>query len=140
MFVGAPAILLIMFRMRPPIRVLLILLCLGIIMMRVGGAHLHYCFDGTEPPVSLHIDTQAGGHHKDGSVGSAQHEDVDISVGGDALIKKAPNLLDLLGLLIVLTFALLLPRLRSIACAFDSLVPVSAPRAYLRPPLRGPPL
>ncbi len=110
-------------------------------MMRVGGAHLHYCFDGLEPPVSLHIDGHAGSHHMDSGVSAGGHEDVDVSVGVDALVKKVPTLLDLLGLIGALVVLLhLLPRVRSVVPSVDFFLPVSATRAYLRPPLRGPPL
>jgi hypothetical protein len=130
-----------MLRLRSQSRTLLILLCIGIVMMRVGGAHLHYCFDGLEPPVSLHIDGHAGSHHLGSGVSSGGHEDVDVSVGVDALVKKLPTLLDLLGLVAALTVLMqLLPRIRSVTPLFDISFPFSTQRAYLRPPLRGPPL
>lgn len=130
-----------MLRLRPKFKTLLILLCIGIVMMRIGGAHLHYCFDGNEPPVSLHIDGHAGSHHMDSGISPGGHEDLDVSVGVDALIKKVPTLLDLLGVIAALVFFLhLLPRIRSVVPSVDTVLSVSAPRAYLRPPLRGPPL
>jgi hypothetical protein len=130
-----------MLRLRSQSRTLLILLCIGIVMMRVGGAHLHYCFDGSEPPVSLHIDGHAGSHHMSNGVSSSNHEDIDISVGVDALVKKVPTLLDLLGLIAALAIFLhLLPRVKTVVPSFDLVLPFSTRRAYLRPPLRGPPL
>jgi hypothetical protein len=141
MFVGLTAILAVMLRFRPQFKALLILLCIGIVMMRVGGAHLHYCFDGNEPPVSLHTDGHAGGHHLGVGNSSAGHEDVDVNVAVDILVKKISTLLDLLGLVAALAFVLhFLPRVRPVHLFDDSLLPVSAHRAYLRPPLRGPPL
>lgn len=129
-----------MLRLRPTSQLLIILLCIGIVMMRASGAHLHYCFDGSEPPVSLHIDNHAGSHHKTDSVASEEHADVDVSLGLDILIKKAPTPLDLLGLIAALScFIWLLPRIRAVALSADCLIPFFIRRAYLRPPLRGPP-
>ncbi|HTE41742.1 MAG TPA: hypothetical protein VK629_12995 [Steroidobacteraceae bacterium] len=129
-----------MLRLRPQLRTLLVLLCLSIVVMRVGGVHLHYCFDGAEPPVSWHMDGDADSHHKDILTGSPDHKDVDVSVSVEALVKKVPGLLDLLGILVVAVIALLLPRLRSDVFSLDSAVVHCAQPAYLRPPLRGPPL
>lgn len=130
-----------MLRLRSTTRTLLILLCTGIVMLRVGGAHLHYCFDGSEPPVTLHIDGHVGSHHMKGGVSAGGHEDMDVSVGVDALVKKVPTLLDLLGLIAALAFFLhLLPRVQTVVPSFDLVLPFSTRRAYLRPPLRGPPL
>lgn len=130
-----------MLRLRSQSRILLILLCIGIVLMRVGGAHLHYCFDGGEPPVTLHIDGHAGSHHMKDGLSSDGHEDMDVSVGVDALVKKVPTLFDFLGLIGALAFFLhLLPRVQTVVPSFDLVLPFSARRAYLRPPLRGPPL
>src|SRR5690349_13843461 len=69
-------------------RTLLILLCIGLVIMRVGGAHLHYCFDGSEPPVTLHVESH-GAHHSDPGVSASGHADMDVALGVDALIKKS---------------------------------------------------
>jgi hypothetical protein len=128
-----------MLRLRS--RALLLFLCIGIVMMRIGGAHLHYCFDGSEPPVSVHLDGHAGGHHEGATAVSSEHADMDVSIGVDILTKKVPSLLELLGLVAALTVLMhQLPRIRSVAPIFDFSFPPVAQRAYLRPPLRGPPL
>ena len=141
MFAEPPAILRPMLRLRSQSRALLILLCIGIVMMRVGGAHLHYCFDGSEPPVGLHIDGHAGGHHVNGDESASEHADMDVKTGVDALIKKNPTPFDVLGL-IAMRNALgrLSPRMQVVAHSFDLVLPFSAQRAHFRPPLRGPPL
>lgn len=49
------------------------------------GAHLHLCFDGKEPPRSVHVfDGSQGLHH----VGATQkHNDIDVKVTDQALAK-----------------------------------------------------
>lgn len=29
--------------------------CLAFLVMRIGGAHLHHCFDGSEPENAVHF-------------------------------------------------------------------------------------
>lgn len=47
------------------------LFCIVILAVRIGGAHLHLCFDGSEQPVSVHVgelvahDEHDGIHHTD---------------------------------------------------------------------------
>lgn len=51
------------------------------------GAHLHLCLDGagTEPPASVHI-ADVGGLHPESA--DSGHDDVDLSLGPEALVKK----------------------------------------------------
>ena len=123
------------------------MLCVAVITLRVGGAHLHLCFDGSEPPVSLHM-SDAGSHHADdhpanephAAVADFAHDDQDVGVGGDLVSKKTSSDVDLF--ILGLVFALLLFFVeRRRAAAPASRDPVSLPfRFHLRPPLRGPPL
>lgn len=47
------------------------LFCIVLLAVRIGGAHLHLCFDGTEQPLSVHVgelsahDEHGGIHHAD---------------------------------------------------------------------------
>jgi hypothetical protein len=125
-------------------RLVLALLCAAFVALRVAGAHLHLCFDGSEPPVSLHV-ADAGAHHAadDDHAHVAEpvsgHVDRDVVMNGDFVAKKPAG--DLLLPFLILAFALALytlaPRLGPIP---DYRSPVPLPsRARLRPPLRGPP-
>lgn len=115
---------------------LLTLVCVALLFARVGDAHLHLCFDGSEPPASLHF-TDAG-HHADHHVGEV-HDDLDLSLIDDVLSQMAKLGLGLLMLLLAafwLSFLLFVPA---------RIVPADPPRVTatppcsLRPPLRGPP-
>ena len=116
---------------------LLTLLCVMLLVVRVGGAHLHLCFDGGEPPVSLHL-MDNGVHH--GAPGmDAAHQDADIAVAGEVLAKFAKLGLDLPVLLLAaLLVWSLLQAPRQPAPGYRNPLSVSTART-LRPPLRGPP-
>ena len=116
--------------------VLLTLLCVTILLARVGGAHLHLCFDGSEPPASLHfneVDHQAE-HHTD-----AEHDDLDISAVGDVVTKSGLSSLDLPALLLVVLLLSLLTTLYKPAHTRPAHAFAASP-PFLLPPSRGPPL
>jgi hypothetical protein len=121
-------------------RLVLAVLCAALVALRIAGAHLHLCFDGSEPPVSLHV-ADAGAHHGDGhaDVVSGGHIDRDVAMSGDFVAKKSAG--DLLAPFFILAFTLALlavaPR-RGLPADYRSPHPLPA-RARLRPPLRGPP-
>lgn len=120
------------------LKLLTVLLCAVIVVLRVGGAHLHLCFDGSEPPVSLHT-TDSGVHHGDAAA-SVPHSDQDISLGAEALVKKSSAALDLAALTFAFALLLfLLPRSRHLLPDFLAPPRRSPARHRLRPPLRGPP-
>lgn len=118
-------------------RPLLLTLLLAVLLSaRVGGAHLHMCFDGSEPPASLHFSD--AGHHDDHHAEEA-HDDVDVSVMAEAAAKLGKLSLDLplLVAAALIIFSLWLSAQRP-------LLPYPRPWAvsdpcFLRPPLRGPP-
>jgi hypothetical protein len=118
-----------------------------VVMMRTGGAHLHYCFDGSEPPVSVHWQNDVDHHHvghaadKPAVASQVEHSDVDVLLSDDAPIKKSTPDLDLIALVLALPILFaLLSIIRSYASDFRSQVPSGAQRVFDRPPLRGPPL
>jgi len=119
-------------------RLQLVLLCAAVVVLRIGGTHLHLCFDGSEPPVSLHL-SDSGVHHGDEAAPSP-HADQDVSIGAEALVKKYSAAFDLAALAFV--FALLLfflPRVRNPLPDFFATAHPAFARLRLRPPLRGPP-
>jgi hypothetical protein len=120
------------------------LLCAAFVALRIAGAHLHLCFDGSEPPVSLHI-ADAGGHHAGDDASEhpidpvGGHVDRDVAMSGDFVAKKPTA--DLLLPFFVLAFALAsftLATVRNPLPTYRSPLPCAS-RSRLRPPLRGPP-
>jgi hypothetical protein len=85
---------------------LIALLCVALVFARIGGAHLHLCLDGGEPPVSLHV-ADSGIHHAEEAV-SAPHADQDLAIGQDLVVKKPFGDLDPALLAFALAFLVLL--------------------------------
>ena len=105
---------------------------------RVTGAHLHLCFDGSEPPLTLHTADSA---HVDHHAGESQHhDDLDVEPIGDLLAKSAQLLMLAVFATAILLFALLAPPWRLVTIDRDSLRPARPPPPFLRPPLRAPPV
>lgn len=114
---------------------LLTLLCVALLVVRVGGAHLHLCFDGGEPPVSLHLMDDAA-HTGPGM--QSGHQDMDVALAGEAFAKTAKLGLDLPILLIAALLAWSLFQAPRPSVPGYRLPLISAVH-FLRPPLRGPP-
>ena len=115
--------------------ILLTLACVAVLAGRIGGAHLHLCFDGSEPPASLHFNES--GHPDDHHLDSA-HDDLDISAIGEAIAKAGKVSLDLPALLFFAFLLCLLAPSQGRLLLHRSPPRVATP-AFLRPPLRGPP-
>src|SRR5688572_18101549 len=114
------------------------LFAIAVIAVRVGDAHLHFCADGKEQPVALHVADAPGEHHSD--EGESTHQDRDLDVSGPTLFKKVAGLDDLtLAPLLASAIVLLLPIVRRIEPLSNAAPLVPAPPFSLRPPLRGPP-
>lgn len=114
------------------------MLCLALVVVRVGGAHLHLCFDGSEPPVSFHA-VDLDPHHGSPDA-STMHEDADLAIGGDILAKQAKLAGSLVALLVLsFLFAVLAGRHHPLVCPRTAPARLRTPR-LLRPYLRGPPL
>jgi hypothetical protein len=118
-------------------RFLIALLCIFVVTMRIGGAHVHFCFDGSEPPATLHMSSDEGSHHED----EAAHTDMDVSLSGDTLIKKFESSIQpLLLLAVAILFIRFTPVLTISRTRFNSLPRLLSQFAFQRPLLRGPPL
>ncbi len=116
---------------------LLTLLCIALLCARVGGPHLHLSLDGGAVPALVHTEVQTG-HHAEHH-GDA-HENLDISLVGEALAKPGKLLLDLPVLLLAAFWlSVLFAASRPILAAGPSRLLISSTH-FLRPPLRGPPL
>lgn len=103
------------------------------LMVSWSGVHGHFCFDGQEPPVSLHVDMLGG--HTDHAPDEA-HQDIDIEQPQSVLVKTVK-----LDLFVPVFLALvILLRAGGTAFTFQSIVS-SRPRRSIgvRPPLRAPP-
>lgn len=125
-----------MFRRASSNAWLLTLVCAALLFARLGGAHLHLCFDGSEPPASLHVTDS--GHHADHHDG-ATHDDRDVWLLGDALTQPGKLGMDLPLLLAAVWLVMLLfTRLRLVPAA--PLRVADSPPRFCRPLLRGPPL
>jgi hypothetical protein len=122
---------------RRPSIFMLLLLCGIMLSGRAAGIHLHLCFDGSEPPASVHFEDAGhhGEHHAD-----EEHQDLDLSLAFEAIAKAVKQGLDL-PVFLLAALLLLPPLVRTTlrrglpeppAGAFPS-------RLSLRPPLRGPP-
>jgi hypothetical protein len=120
-------------------RFLIATLCVVMLVLRVSGLHVHLCMDGTEPPMSFHVE-DAGIHHLDEASAGDEHADRDFSLASDVVVKKPQAGLDLTlaaAFCALLLFMLARPRK---LFAFPSLpAKVRSARTRLRPPLRGPP-
>jgi hypothetical protein len=127
-----------MLRSRSFLRVWIALVSLAVVAMPVSGAHLHLCFDGSEPPATFHP-VEDGSVH-DGCPTGVSHNDKDVSLQGVALAKKHDGALDLPT---AITAAVLVIRMPVTAPApvFESDVatPIPLRVARLLPPLRAPP-
>jgi hypothetical protein len=114
------------------------LLAIAVLAVRVGDAHLHFCGDGKEERVTLHVADAPGQHHAD--EGESAHNDRDLDISGPTLLKKVDGLEDsTLAPLLSFAFVLLLPIVRRIEPVANATPVVLTALFFLRPPLRGPP-
>ena len=99
-----------------------------------SGAHGHLCFDGQEPPISIHMDTL--GEHPDHAA-DEQHVDANVDLSQPLLAKLTK--IDLPHLLAAaLLFAVLFEKTSFVVSNYSPTY--SSRRIGLRPPLRAPPV
>jgi hypothetical protein len=114
---------------------LLTLLCVTLLAVRIGGAHLHFCFDGQEPAASVHmldVDT-----HPDAGM-DAEHHDYDVMLGDNNLAKSGTLGIEL-PVFLIAVIALLLPRVQRRSRMPSSATLLRTAPPFLRPPGRAPP-
>lgn len=116
-----------------------VLAALAVLLTGVTNAHahVHLCFDGQEPPASVHGADGGHTHHEFESEGDHEHDDLDVDLRDHALAKSfKPDLP-----------AIAAPALRILpvsqrsaitAIAADGAGPPAA-RPFSRPYLRAPP-
>lgn len=111
----------------------------AVLAVRVSDTHLHLCFDGHEPPASVHF-ADASLHHDAHHEGEG-HADKDVNLFHAAFVKKSGVDSDDLPLLaVVAILGLLIPAFLAPQSFGSPQIRAAGPRFYLRPPLRGPPL
>lgn len=99
-----------------------------------AGAHGHFCFDGQEPPISVHMHLdghEVHDHHPD-----EVHQDADIELGQSVLAKLSKVDLGLVLLAALALVLLILPRAR-FPHVYSGFYPPRSP--HWRPLLRAPP-
>ncbi len=113
------------------------LLCVAVLVMRMGGAHLHLCFDGSEPPASVHLTDDA---HHEGAGASGVHDDVDVSLLSVAVGQKPGGSIELPALFAAILILISVPLVGGAAPPRGrTLFPIPSPIFRFQPPLRGPP-
>jgi hypothetical protein len=101
-------------------------------------SHVHYCFDGQEPPAAVHLadstahDHEVPGHDDDG----AEHDDLDLDVPNQALAKAVKHDLPAIASVAWATAVASLPG-GALADSVD--VPAAPNPRYALPQLRAPP-
>lgn len=115
-----------------------LILIFAVLVTRLSGIHLHLCFDGLEPPASIHVvddPTHNDAHHVE-----EHHTDKDVEVF-DAVLTKSKGPVDLPILFGACLLLLLLMRPTGRQWPPDAFYRVFPLRSFaLRPPSRGPPL
>jgi hypothetical protein len=100
----------------------------------ISGMHGHYCFDGMEPPVSVHFDVVGDHHDDDEHMG---HKDFD-SKPMQVSALKITNL-DLPFLAALFLLAIIWPIVRGQQFTLSKTPSSWLTVTNLRPPLRAPP-
>lgn len=105
------------------------------LLASLSGAHGHLCFDGQEPPVSIHMDVL--GEHTNHAA-DEQHVDADVDLLSQPLLAKLTKIDLPLLLAAALLLAVLFEKTSFIVSNYSHTY-FSRP-AGLRPLLRAPPL
>ena len=108
------------------------------VIVRTADAHAHLCFDGKEPPTSVHVADGEVHPCESGNI-SGHSGDKDVRLTADALLKKASA--DDVWIPSSFRFAVsfVAHQLSEPLRAFAQPIAVST-RNFFRPPLRGPPV
>jgi hypothetical protein len=101
-------------------------------------SHVHYCFDGQEPPAAVHLadstdhDHELPSHHG----GDAEHDDLDLDVPNQAVAKAVKHDLPAN---VAVAWATAIDALPASALAESIDVPAAPNPRYALPQLRAPP-
>ena len=123
-------------------KLLVWLVCIALVVMRVGAIHVHYCADGNEPVTSVHMGDAGLDDldHPKGAGLDASFLDSDMSASGDFLVKKFDLGSDLPTIAAAFTLLLFFVAIvRSVPVDRGPLLVRVSDPTQLRPPLRGPP-
>ncbi|NQV70939.1 MAG: hypothetical protein HQ498_13010 [Pseudohongiella sp.] len=111
------------------------ILLIVLLSIRLGGAVSHYCFDGLEPPMSIHFDNLNGHDDHEGEVG---HTDVEKQLLSDNLHSK---MFEVESMLVIAALFLITLLSQSAGPGYFQLaLQKSANAKNFQPPLRAPPL
>jgi hypothetical protein len=113
-----------------------LLACVLALLAQAAGMHVHLCFDGGEPPMSVHASATGDhiDHHDDG-----QHHDVDLAWASGTVLKPPQALPVLPPVLLAVVWVCLL-GVASTTRALGAAAAQFPPSFFLqRPPTRGPP-
>jgi hypothetical protein len=116
---------------------LTLILCIALLAVRVGGAHLHLCLDGQEPASAVHVGGDSLIH--DQLENGPAHQDYDVDLISNPLGKFAKVDFSLFALILAVTLLLLTGR-RTEPVLQQVFLRAFTPPARLRPPSCGPPL
>lgn len=106
-----------------------------LLSLPAGGAVGHYCFDGLEPPVTVHFDSFSGHEEHDQDSG---HTDVEKELLADNLLSKVFEFDSQQIISVALSFSVL-PQSR-VQNSWNEEVQTSNQHFSLLPPPRAPPL
>jgi hypothetical protein len=99
--------------------------------------HVHYCFDGQEPPAAVHlVDGTAHDHELPGHSDGAEHDDLDVDLANQALAKAVKY--DLAAITPHVWTTAFEPVPSGTLNDIVDVFPAPHPR-YAHPPLRAPP-
>lgn len=113
------------------------LLALVLLSVRVADAHVHLCFDGKEPPASIHVG-DGGSHPCDIGTFKGHSGDRDVQLSPDSLVKKDSLPDHWVPIFLAFVVHFVAPHSDERFDRNTAPLSIAAP-VYLRPPLRGPP-
>lgn len=118
-------------------RACLAVLCLAILLARLSGAHLHLCFDGSEPAQSMQLSGIVSDQTDDG-LRKPRH-DLDVSLTGEALGKKLDKSFEVPALLAAVLVMFVALQVCQRLTQRERAAPAHPIPLVRPPPSRGPP-
>lgn len=110
-----------------------------LLVARAGDAHVHLCFDGSEPAQALHVDGALLDHH-DEIHATSVHHDVDVDAVDAALAKKIAQGGDVMPLMLATMIIAIVDVERRTPQHHELQNPSPALPDLFLPLLRGPPV